>query len=241
MLRAQAQDRSVTVYQYRRVPPDKTAEFIKRETTYWAKVAEKATKDKTMTFWALLEKMGGHDLPNSSNFLFVNTFPDIDKVDQVFSNPEATAGVKMADMETNSFSTTTGEYFLHEQNFAGATKAPPDDYKYITFNYQNTNYPDSLINLEKKYWQPFIQKAMDNGQTPQVAWGNATFLAPVGGDAIYSTVSYDIFKSLQDALMTNWDPKTVFPTKGLGMINKLALARPGIVVYRIVKVVMAPM
>ena len=74
-LKSKAQDdRSITVYQYRRVPADKIDEFVKRETTYWSKVAEKATKDKTMTFWALLEKVDGYDMPNSSNFLFINTF-----------------------------------------------------------------------------------------------------------------------------------------------------------------------
>ena len=67
-------DQSITVYQYRNVPDDKIDEFIKRETTYWSKLAEKAVKDKTMTFWAVLEKVGGYDMANSSNFLFINTF-----------------------------------------------------------------------------------------------------------------------------------------------------------------------
>lgn len=73
----------ITVYQYRHVPVDKINEFVKREATYWSKVAEKAVKDKTMTFWALLEKVGGYDLPNSSNYLFINTFPNIEKVNEV--------------------------------------------------------------------------------------------------------------------------------------------------------------
>src|SRR5579872_4185253 len=87
-LTLKAQDRSVTVYQYRHVPDDKIEEFIKRETTYWSKVADKALKDKTMTFWGIFEKVGGYDLPNSSNFLFINTFPNIDKVGEVFGNAE---------------------------------------------------------------------------------------------------------------------------------------------------------
>src|SRR6266496_5388388 len=68
----------VTTYQYRHVPDDKIAEFIKRETTYWSKVAQKAVDNKKLSFWALLEKVDGYDLPNSSNYLFVNTFPNID-------------------------------------------------------------------------------------------------------------------------------------------------------------------
>jgi hypothetical protein len=236
-----AQDRSITTYQYRHVPDDKINEFIKRETTYWAKVAEKATKDKTMSFWALLEKEGGHDLPNSSNFLFINTFPNIDKIGDVFNNPEAAAGVKISEMETNSFSTVTSTFFLHDVNWAQNAKATPEkDFNYVVLNYHDTRYADSLINLEKKYWQPFIQKSMDNGLTPQQAWGNAILLAPQGDDIKFTAVSYDLFKNLQDALMPNWDVKAVFPVKGLGMIDKLLLTRPGIAVYRIVKVVTAP-
>ena len=72
----------ITVYEYLRVPGDKIDEFIKRETTYWGKVKDQGIKDKTMTFWALLEKIGGYDMPNSSNFLFINTFPNIDSSGQ---------------------------------------------------------------------------------------------------------------------------------------------------------------
>jgi hypothetical protein len=35
--------------------------------------------------------------------------------------------------------------------------------------------------------------------------------------------------------MAKWDPKAVFPTKGLGMIGKLETTRRGLVIYRIVK------
>jgi hypothetical protein len=236
-----AQSQAITVYQYRHVPGDKTEEFIKRETTYWSKVAEKAAKDKTMTFWALLEKVGGYDLPNSSNFLFINTFPDIDKVGSVFNDVEAVAGVKMADMETYSMSTVTSEFYLHDENWAQDAKAMPDnDFKFVVMNYHNSNYADSLIKLEKTYWQPFIQKAMDNDQTPQMAWGNAVVLSPLGDEIKFTTVSYDLYKTLRDALLPHWDAKTVFPDKGLRMINKAELSRRGIAVYRIVKVVTAP-
>jgi len=236
--KVKAQDRSVSVFQYRHVPDDKIDEFIKRETTYWSKVAQQAVNNKTMTFWALLEKVGGYDLPNSSNYLFVNTFPDIDKVGEVFGDPEGAAGVKMADMETNSISTVTSEFYLHDQGWTQASKAVPEnDFKYIVMNYQNSDYADSLVGLENKYWAPFIKKAMDKGQTPQLGWGNAVVLAPSAENIKFTSVSYDLFKNLQDALMPNWDPKTVFPAKGLAMINKVALNKRGIAIYRIVKVV----
>ena len=237
----QAQDGAITVYQYRRVPGDKIEEFIKRETTYWSKVAQKAVDNKTMSFWALLEKVGGYDLPNSSNYLFINTFPDINKADGVFSDVESAAGVKIADMETNSFTTVTSEFFLHEREWAQATKAvPPKDFNYVVLNYQNTDYPDSLINLEKKYWEPFIKATMDKGQTPQVAWGNAIVLAPRGESIKFTSVSYDLYKTLGDALMTRVDPKVVYPAKLFPLLSKIQMNRPGIAVYRVVKVVTAP-
>jgi hypothetical protein len=62
----------------------------------------------------------------------------------------------------------------------------------------------------------------------------------MGDNIKFTTVSYDLYKNLQDALMPVWDPKTVLPTKGLDMINKLELTRRGIAVYRVVKVVASP-
>lgn len=230
----------ITTYQYRHVPDDKIAEFIKRETTYWSKVAQKAVDNKKMTFWALFEKVGGYDLPNSSNYLFINTFPNIDSSGDIWESAESVAGVKMEQMETGSLSTTTSQFFLHGENWVQDAKAVPEkDFNYVVMVYHNTNYADSLIKLEKQYWSSFIQKAMDNNQTPQMAWGNAVVLAPMGDNIKFNTVSYDLFKTLQDALMPNWDPKTVFPTKGLDRINKLELNRRGIAIYRIVKVVAA--
>jgi hypothetical protein len=149
---AQAPSNQITSYQYRRVPDNKIDEFIKRETTYWSKVAQKAVDNKKMTFWALLEKVGGYDLPNSSNFLFINTFPDIDKAGDVFGSPEKITGVPMAKMETNSMSTTTSWLFLHDEGWAQAANANPEkDFNYVVMLYHNSNYADSLVALENKY------------------------------------------------------------------------------------------
>jgi len=240
-LKSNAQsDRSITVYQYRRVPDDKINEFIRRETTYWSKVADKAVKDKTMTFWALLEKVGGYDMPNSSNYLFINTFPNIDKVGNVFGAAEKITGMPLAKIETNSMSTTTSQFFLHDQNWEQAANAnPPKDFNYVVMIYHDTNNPDSLIALEKTYWAPFIKKAMDNKQTPQMAWGNATVLSPAGDNIKFTTISYDLYKNLQDALMPNWDANAQFPNEGLTKIAGLETSRRGSVVYRVVKVVTA--
>ncbi len=237
-LQLQAQ---VTSYQYRKVPDDKIEEFIKRETTYWSKVAQKGIDNKKMSFWALLEKVGGYDLMNSSNYLFINTFPNIDSSMEIWSTAEQVGGVPMSQMETNSFTTTTSQFFMHDEDWAQAARANPDkDFNYVVLNYHNSSAPDSFITMEKKYWKPFIQSAMDKKQTRQMAWGNAVLLSPTGPDLKFSSVSYDLFATLQDALLTPWDPKTVFPTNGLGKLDKIRLSPSTRVVYRIVKVVSSP-
>ena len=73
-----------------------------------------------------------------------------------------------------------------------------------------------------------------------MAWGNALLLSPTGPDVKFSTVSYDLFPTLQDALLTPWDPKTVFPIKDLNKIDKIKASESTRVVYRVVKVVSAP-
>jgi hypothetical protein len=171
----------VTSYQYRKVPGDKIEEFIKRETTYWSKVAQKAIDNKKMTFWALFEKVGGYDLMNSSNYLFINTFPNIDSAMDIWGNVEEVAGAPMNQIETNSFTTTTSQFFLHDEDWVQAATAKPDkDFNYVVFNYHNTAMPDSFIRLEKKYWHPFIENAMTKKYTKQLAWGNAVLLSPTG-------------------------------------------------------------
>jgi hypothetical protein len=239
-LHALAQNTAITTYQYRRVPDDKINEFVKRETTYWSKVAQKAVDEKKLMFWALLEKVGGFDLPNSSNFLFINTYTDIDKIGDVWGKAEAITGMKLAQIETNSISVTTNTFFLHDENWAQASKAvPPKDFNYVVMVYHNTNYPDSLISLEKTYWKPFIQKAMDNNQTTQMAWGNAIVLSPSGDNIKFNTISYDLYKKLGDALMPRLGTTADLPVDGLTKIFNIEIGRRGSVVYRVVKVVSA--
>jgi hypothetical protein len=238
--RAQAPSTAVTSYQYRHVPDDKIEEFIKRETTYWSKVAQKAVDNKKMTFWALLEKIGGYDLPNSSNFLFINTFPDIDAVyrGEVFDAAAVFPGVQMNLLETNSMSTTTSWFFMQDQAWEQATKAKPEkDFNYVVMFYHNSSRPDSFISLERKYWQPFIKTAMEKGQTTQLAWGNSLVLSPAGDNIKFNSVSYDMYATLQQALMNPWDQKAVFPAKGIELLDKIRLNRSGKAIYRVVKVI----
>jgi hypothetical protein len=229
----------VSVYQYRHVPADKVEEFIKRETTYWSKVAQKAVDAKKMNFWGLFEKVGGYDLPNSSNFLFINGFSNIDSAwsGDAFDPAKLFPKIPYAQMETNSFTTVTSQIFFHIQDWAEAKGAnPAKDFNYVVMNYHLSENAGAFINAEKNIWKPFLQTAMDKKQTQQVGWGNASVLSPTGGDMKFNSISYDLFRTLQDALLTPWDPATVFPDN-LDMFSNMRKHESARVIYRVVKVV----
>src|SRR6266498_1864433 len=122
---------NITTYQYRHVSPNNTEEFVKRETTYWSKVARAAIDKGTLTFWALLERVDGSDMLNSPNYLFVNTYTSVDTGD-VWNATAVFPQISMDKMETNSISTVTSQYFLQDENWEQATKAvPATDFNYI--------------------------------------------------------------------------------------------------------------
>ena len=102
--------------------------------------------------------------------------------------------------------------------------------------YHNSSDPNNFVAMENRHWAPFIKSAMDNKQTAQVAWGNAIVLDPSGPDVKFNSVSYDLFPTLQTALLQNWDPGTKFPTTGLDSLTKISATIPGREIYRIVKV-----
>ncbi len=233
-------DQSVTIFQYRQVPADKVPEFVYRETTYWSKVAQKAVDAGKMTLWVLLEQVGGHDLPNSPNFLFVNTVPNVDALEDIFNAAAVFPNVPLASISTDGISTTTSQFFLHDGGsiVEAAGTVRERDFKYLTISYHNSSDAAQFIALERRYWAPFIKTAMDQKQTKQRGWTDASVLAPLGDDIKFNTVSADFFPSLQAALM-HWQPGVVFPTEGLAKLDKLRLNRTSTSIYRIVHVVAA--
>lgn len=231
----------ISVYQYRDVPAEHVAEFIYRETTYWSQVAQKAVDEDKLEFWGLFQKMGGYDLPNSSNFLFINSFKDIDASGGIWDASAVFPDVPIEEMDTFSLSTVTSMFYVRPDSFVTASHAvPADDFNYVGFVYHNASNSGELIALENEHWAPFIKAAMDDKKTTQVGWGNATILSPLGEDIKANTISFDIYPSLKEALDPTWDEDTVFPEEGLAKINELELNRRGTVIYRVVQVVSAP-
>jgi hypothetical protein len=233
-----ASDPGITVYMYRKVPGNMRDEFIKRETTYWAEMVRKEIPKGNITFWALLEEMGGYDIDNSSNFLFINTYNNIDTMNDIWGNiTTAFPNITIDKMETNSMSTTTSVLFLRSSGWQQANDVVADeDFKFIKIIYHNSSNPNTLVDLENKHWAPFIKTAMDKKQINQRGWGNSVVLSPHSRKMNFNSVSADVFSTLKDALNPTWNSEIVIP-EGLSEIGKLEISPREHAIYRILKVV----
>ena len=229
----------VSYFQYRKVAPSKIDEFIKRETTYWSKVAEKGIANGKLEFWGLFEKVSGGST-ETPNFLFVNTFKDIDEAmkGDMWDPTKLFPGIPISKIETNSISTTTKTLFSAPRNWEQSAKfTKPEDVKFVVINYHHASDPGGFISLEQKYWQPFIKAEMEAGRTSQIAWGNQEILSPSSGKDGASTISIDLFPSFKDALSPSFAKETQFPVDGLNELQKITSSPRDIEIYRVVKIV----
>ena len=191
-----------------------------------------------MSFWALLEKVGGTDLATAPNFMFVNSWPNMNAdLNDVFNPAKLFPGIPVSKISTDAMSTVTDEIFVMNDGWVEIAKVNPvKDYNYVLLNYHNSSDPAEFNRMEKTHWQPFIKAAMDNNQVDQKAWGNSLVLAPTGGDMKFNCLSLDLYSNLKSALAPTWSSDVKFPTAGLDSLQKISLAPPVRALYRIVKV-----
>lgn len=192
-----------TIYTYRNVPQGQLNDLLDKETKYWSKIAKKAIDDGKLTFWAVLVRQGGYDIPDGHNVLYVNTFKDINDQEGVWDAQAVFPDVPMEDMETwtPKYGPMSHQFFVQAKGWQQAANNSGTDMNYIKMVYHSTSTPADFVDLEIKNWGPFIKAQMDAGNTKQVAWGNALLLSPTGPGIPFNSVSYDLYKSLGDALM----------------------------------------
>ena len=229
----------VMFYQYRKVPAAKVDEFLKRETTYWSKVAQKGIDNGKLEFWGLFERVSGGN-SSDANYLFVNSFKDIDEAmkGEMWDATKAFPGIPMSKMETNSFTEVSQVLYTSPQSWQQSSKVKKgDEAKFVVINYHHATDPQGFIALENKFWQPFIKDEMETTRTKQVAWGNQIVLSPSAGKDRVSTISVDLFMTFNDALMPYFSQDSKMPNEGLSELQKLTSAPRDIEIYRIVKIV----
>ncbi|THD69180.1 hypothetical protein E7Z59_02290 [Robertkochia marina] len=187
----------VAYFQYRKVPADREAEFVEKETKYWSKVAKDAIDKGLMTGWSLWRKVGvtNEDAPN---YVFVNSFASLDKMNlnEVWEEDNLTTvlGVDPSSVETNSFTTIPFDYWLQLE------AAIPGEYDYALVNYAMPEDRAAFIEENKTLWQPFHQSNIDNGESGMKSWGMMSVIYPSGSEARFSVMTWDGFETMKDAL-----------------------------------------
>ncbi len=203
---------TITTHQYRRVAPENMQEYLKRESTYWAKWAEKEVTKGNLTFWAILQKVGGIDQDTSPNILIINTFNDIDKGADWSSIDAMFPDVKMEDMQTWDISTNVHQIFLTDlPNHLRAENSSNDDYNYARMIYHDVKNLGQHLDFESEKWKPMVEQAMKDGKTTMKGWGNQAIISPVTSAFTYSSFSYDIFSSMHDALLPAFGEDNTVP------------------------------
>jgi hypothetical protein len=191
----------ITTHQYRRVAPENMQEYLKRETTYWAKWAEKEVTKGNLTFWGILQKVGGVNQDTSPNILIINTFKNIDKGADWASIAAMFPDVKMEAIGTGDISTDMHNIFLNDlPNHTYAENTGPDDYKFVRIIYHDVKDTGKHLAFEAEKWKPEVERAMKEGKTTMKGWGNQAIISPVTSTFTYNSYSYDIFSSMQEAL-----------------------------------------
>ena len=234
-----AQSQAISSHQYRHVAQGDMEEYLKRETTYWQKWAENEVKKGNLTFWGIFQKVGGTDLQHEPNILIINTFKDIDKgadwgeITTLFPN------VKMEDMSPWKLCTDTDRIFLLDldNHVEAPNMVPKTDFKYVRIIYHNTKNSGVELAFESDKWKPMLVKAMRDGKTKMKGWGNSAVISPQSDKFPYSSASYDLFSSMQDALSGAFSPDLVFPDGFFDDIANNAAGPRNSNLYRIITVV----
>ncbi len=229
----------VTTHEYRHVPLENMEEYLIRETNYYSKLAESEIKKGNLTYWAILEKVGGENIQDTPNVLTINSYTNMDEADNMWGNVEKFfPNVKFEDIQTESLCTRTDIIYLRKINWVEVENADPDkDFKYVHLIYHNTINVGKHFEFENNTWAPLLKKAMDKGITTMKGWENYIVVSPVANEFPYSSASYDFYSTIHDALSETFSDNMEF---GEGFFDKLSANYAGPKnshLYRILKVV----
>lgn len=192
--------------------PANVDEYLKRETTYWKKWAEAEVKKGNLLFWGIFQRVGGINQEEGSNILIINEFKDIDKGADWAGIAKMFPNVKMEDMAPWGLSTDRANIFIHGLNHIEAENVDPaKDFNYVRIIYHNTKDNAAHLAFEVDKWKPLVEKAMKEGKTTMKGWGNSQIISPESNDFPFSSASYDLFTTLQDALSPAFSDDIAIP------------------------------
>ena len=185
----------IAYLQYRQVPQNDEAKFVERETKHWSKVAKAAIDKGQLTGWTLWRKIGV-TIVDAPNYVFVNSYNNLKQLDDNDAwgdNLSALGAVKPGEIETNSFTTLTFDYYIQMEDFVEG------DYKYCIVNYAKPTDVGAFIEENKTLWKPFHANNIKNGNG-MTAWGMASVIYPSGNQDRFTVMTWDGFNKLSDAM-----------------------------------------
>ncbi len=213
----------VVFLQYRHVPQENIGEFLFRERTYWSKVAKKAIDDNKMLNWSIWQRIGGWDMPEGSNFMFVNIFEnpeDIDHLNEIWGSvPELFPDVPMSSISTDNLGTVNHQVVLRGVAGEGLIGEAPTNF--VRINYAKASDMGKYLELEQSSWQPFIKEAMESGKTTQKSWRLAQLMMPAGSDLPFNALTADGYEKMSEAILpgTSFSEDVSFPD--LSVLNEV--------------------
>ncbi len=205
----------VVFMQFRNIPADQAEEFIYRETNYWSQVARKAIDDGKMVNWSLWQRVGGWDLPDGHNYVFVNTFEkpeDIDGINEIWASvPELFPNTPMSEISTDHLGFLKHQLVL--QGIAGEGLMGEAPAPFARINFAKVSDMDAWIEHEQNIWQPFIKDAMESGKTTQKSWRLAQLMMPAGTDLPFNGLTADGYDKMSEAMLpgTSFSDDVEFP------------------------------
>lgn len=191
-----ALSQQVVYLQYRTVPSDREAEFVEKETKYWAQVAKAAIDQGNLLGWSLWRKVGvtGNGDPN---YVFVNSYESLEKMDpsKIWTGENiAKMGVSPGDVETNSFAPVAFDYWMQLEDWI------PGDYSLAIVNYAMPASLSGFIEENKTLWKPMFQKNITSGNSGMTSWGIMSVIMPKGNDMRFSAMTWDGFNKMSDVM-----------------------------------------
>ena len=231
----------VTTHEYRYVSQENMEEYLKRETTYYSKFAESEIKKGNLTYWAILEKVGGENIQNTPNVLTINSYTNMDERENMWGNiGKLFPNVKLEDMHTERLCKRTDIIYLRKINRVEVENANPDrDFKYVHLVYHNNINVGKHFDFENNTWAPLLKKAMDKGITTMKGWENYIVVSPVAKEFPYTSASYDFYSTMHHALSETFSDNMEFGEGFFDNLNANYAGPKNSHLYRIVKVVRA--
>lgn len=218
------------MYSYRDVPADEMDLFKRNEADFWSKVHSKLLKEKKITGWTMMSRVGGlASDPNIYFYIGIGSYENLDNapanyskaIEEVMGSLDAEAQKKMKErLKQHKF--TRADVMLNRQ---AAVFAEGQDWNYLVHNYAKANNVGAFMDTQDKYFKPFFEEHIKAKNTKQVAWMTARVLNPVGNHYNWNCYTVDAFQKLSD-IYNPMNTEVTWPEEGMTEVGK-TMVDPG--------------